>query len=89
MYKTIAPVLLTVLLTACGSEIWNGADLQKWVHEQAVKSGCDSESIVLGEWYTERDGENIWLGTCSNGTTGELMDLEISVDEVWTPSDDD
>jgi len=88
MNKIVAPVTLTILLSACGADIWNAGDLQKWVHKQAVKSGCDSESVVLDEWYTEREGKKVWLGTCTNGETGESMKLEIGVDEVWTPSED-
>ena len=80
-------LLVTVLLTGCG-QIWNAGDLVEWVEQQAVLGGCDADSIELADWYVEKDGANVWQGTCVNEESGATMKLEIGIDSVWTPSAD-
>ncbi len=78
--------LLTGCLLAGCSGIWNAGDLVEWVRNQAIEAGCEPESIALDDWYTTRDGANVWLGECISQETGETVQLEIGVDRVWTPS---
>lgn len=76
---------LLLLLTGC-NQIWNAGDLEKWVEQQAVRQGCDPETVKLDEWYVETDQGNVWQGTCVNKESGATMSLAINVDRVWTPS---
>lgn len=85
MNRLIVPFGLLLLVSSCAN-IWNGGDLQKWVYEQAVKSGCGPDSIVLDEWYTAENGHNIWHGTCNDKKSGDQTQLRIGVDKVWKPS---
>ena len=86
MKKLFLLLAFTLLLAGCNG-IWNGADLEQWVHKQAVKAGCEPESITLADWYAPQDGENIWMGECVNENSGETMELAIGVDKVWKPSE--
>ena len=85
MDRLHACLLLSVLTGGCSS-IWNAGDLHGWVHKQALKSGCEPDSIVLDDWYTPIDGHNVWQGTCIDKRRGKQVQLQIGVDEVWTPS---
>lgn len=85
MSKHIIIFVGLLTLNACTS-IWNSGDLRKWVLNEALKSGCQSDSIVLDEWYTEENGKNIWHGHCLNADSKQKMDLSVGVDNVWKPS---
>jgi hypothetical protein len=78
-------LLAGCFLAGC-SGIWNAGDLAEWVRSQAIEAGCAPESIALDDWYTPRDGVNVWLGECVSQETGETIRLEIGVDRIWTPS---
>jgi hypothetical protein len=84
MNRLILILGLSLFVNGC-TNIWNGADLRVWVHKQAIKSGCEPNSIVLDEWYTRENGHNIWHGTC-NDKHGDPTQLRIGVDKVWKPS---
>ncbi len=85
--KKLPSILVLLLLTACGSSsIWNAGDLAKWVRKEAVGKGCEVDSIDLDTWYVAEGGKNIWKGRCKNAKSGEVMELSINVDKVWTPS---
>ena len=86
MKKLLIIFISLLMLNACGANIWNGSDLEKWVHKEAIKSGCDPNSIVLDEWYTGVMGKNIWYGHCNHSESGKPMKIEVGVDKVWTPS---
>ncbi len=73
-------------LSAGCNDIWNAGDLAEWVREQAVKSGCETATIELEDWYREEPGGNVWHGTCRDRSTGEDMAFAIGVDKVWEPS---
>ena len=85
--KRVALFFLFALLLAGCNGIWNGADLENWVHKQAVKAGCEPDSIALADWYVPQNGENVWRGECVDQETGEVMELAIGVDKVWRPSE--
>jgi hypothetical protein len=51
-----------------------------------VKSGCETATIELEDWYREEPGGNVWHGTCRDRSTGEDMAFAIGVDKVWEPS---
>ena len=85
MNRLIVMLGLSLLASSC-TNIWNGGDLQQWVHKQAVKSGCKADSVVLDDWYTPENGHNIWHGSCNDSNSGDQMQLQIGVDDVWTPS---
>ena len=85
MNRLIVVVGLSLLVNGC-ADIWNAGDLQKWVHKQAVKTGCEPDSIVLDDWYTPENGHNIWYGTCNDKKSGDQTQLRIGVDKVWKPS---
>jgi len=85
MNRLIVLLGLSFLVNAC-TNMWNSGDLQKWVYKQAVKSGCEPDSVVLDDWYTPENGHNIWRGSCNNQKSGAPMQLQIGVDKVWKPS---
>jgi hypothetical protein len=74
-----------LILSGCASSIWNAGDLAHWVRDQAVKQGCERETIVLEEWYVQTDEGNVWRGTC-NDTEDQERTFGINVDSVWKPS---
>ncbi len=76
---------VTLLLHGCMPSIWNASDLAEWVREQAVKRGCQNDSITLDDWYQETKSGNVWHGRCLDDT-GETMTFAVNVDSVWTPS---
>ena len=80
---TMLACILT--LSGCASSIWNAGDLARWVKDQAVKEGCQRDTIVLDEWYTQTGEGNVWRGTCK-GADGQQRDFGINVDSVWKPS---
>ena len=84
--RVVGLLLIFMLLLAGCSQIWNAGDLIEWVEQQAVRQGCDPETIELDEWYLETDQGNVWQGTCVNKESGATMTLGINVDSVWTPS---
>jgi hypothetical protein len=73
-----------LLLSGCAS-IWNAGDLAVWVKDQAVKEGCQRETIELEEWYRKTDSGNLWRGTCLDDNN-QPMAFGINVDPVWKPS---
>lgn len=85
MNKIVTAAVLTILLYGCG-QVWNGADLQAWVVQRALEQGCNSETLLLDEWYTQESEKLIWYGQCTNDKTGEEVKLAIPVDSVWSPS---
>lgn len=88
----MSPVMrLLIILTAfalqgCMPAIWNASDLVDWVTEQAIDSGCESDTIELEDWYRKSDSGNFWHGTCRNAAD-ESMSFAIDIDPVWTPSE--
>ena len=57
-----------------------------WVKDEAVKQGCERDTIQLDEWYTAESTGNVWHGTCVGRDSGERMTFAVNVDAVWTPS---
>lgn len=86
IFKLLPAAVSVVMLTACGSSIWNGGDLERWVRDQAVKQGCGRSSIELEDWYREESGGNVWHGTCLRQGSSDRADFAIDVDKVWKPS---
>ncbi len=86
--RQFALLAVAALLGVCGcqSSIWNASDLIEWVKDQAVKQGCDRQSIELEDWYREEAGVNNWHGSCSDVNTGASKTFAINVDSVWKPS---
>ena len=72
-------------LSGCASSIWNAGDLAQWVRDQAALQGCQRDTIVLEEWYTQTDEGNVWHGTCKD-TDGQHRNFGINVESVWKPS---
>ena len=72
-------------LSGCASSIWNAGDLAQGVRDQAVLEGCQRDTIVLEEWYTETDEGNVWRGNCKD-IEGQQRNFGINVDSVWKPS---
>lgn len=77
-------ILVAFWLIGC-TNIWNAGDLALWVKDRAVEQGCQRETIVLDEWYTETDQGNVWRGTCRDAR-GNAKSFGIAVDSVWKPS---
>jgi hypothetical protein len=73
-----------LLLSGCAS-IWNASDLAVWVRDQAVKEGCQRDTIEIEAWYTKTDRGNVWRGTCTDDNN-QPMAFGINVDSVWKPS---
>ena len=84
-YAQLAILAGALALSGCASSIWNAGDLAQWVRDQAVLEGCQRETIVLEEWYTQTDEGNVWRGTCK-GSDGTEQSFGINVDSVWKPS---
>lgn len=82
--RLIFGCLILVLSAGCTS-IWNAGDLAAWVRDQAVKQGCERETIELEEWYITTADGNIWRGTCKD-STGNTKSFVINVGRVWKPS---
>lgn len=76
----------SLFLAGCSKSIWNAGDLAQWVREQAVKEGCQQQTIKLHEWYTETKDGNVWHGTCLDAS-GNSKSFGINVDSVWKPSE--
>jgi hypothetical protein len=83
--RALAVAAAVVLAGGC-NEVWNASDLAVWVRDQAAEQGCERETVVLDEWYTEEPEGNVWHGSCRNRETGEEMRFGINVDSVWKPS---
>jgi len=84
--KNILLIIISMIVLHACTSIWNSGDLQKWVIKEAVKSGCEPDSIVLDDWYTQVKKENIWYGQCNHKDSGKPMKVEVGVDKVWKPS---
>lgn len=80
-------VAVAALVTSCArNSIWNGADLERWVHREAEKQGIVRDSIKVDPWYVKEGGQNIWHGRGIDRHTGAKREFAIPVDKVWTPS---
>ncbi len=86
--KAILIITTAMFISGCsGANIWNSGDLEKWVRSEAVKSGCEEQSVKLADWYVNEDGKNNWKGSCNNAESGAATIISINVDKVWKPSE--
>ena len=83
----IAPLIIlsTWVLSGC-TQISECGDLARWATQEAVDSGCVPDTIELNDWYSATAEGNVWFGECVDAQSGDMVELAIDVDCVWTPS---